>query len=106
MGCAALYRGALLAGRGVAGVSGNGDIAGHAGYPDTIFSALPAVEAGDEIVIYVGERQHRYIVNEILTLLPTASWVMLPTSRETLTLITCVPPWGFTHRLVVRAFPA
>jgi LPXTG-site transpeptidase (sortase) family protein len=85
------------------GTRGNTIIAAHAGYKDTLFYHLPKVEAGDEIVVSVGDRPYRYVVREVLTLLPTDTWVMLPTSTETLTLITCVPLRVYSHRLVVRA---
>ncbi|NTV63606.1 MAG: sortase, partial [Oscillochloris sp.] len=49
---------------------------------------------------------HRYIVHDVLTLLPSEIWVMQPTSEEVLTLITCVPIGTYTHRLVLRAYPA
>lgn len=87
------------------GTRGNTIIAAHAGYKDTLFYHLPQVTTGDEIVVYVGDTPHRYIVREVLTLLPDQSWVMLPTSTETLTLITCVPLRVYSHRLVVRAEP-
>jgi len=87
------------------GTAGNVVIAGHVGYRDTIFSHLPEIRVGDEIVVHVGKTPHRYVVTEILTLLPHESWVMLPTADETLTLITCVPIGVYSHRLVVRALP-
>jgi LPXTG-site transpeptidase (sortase) family protein len=88
------------------GTQGNTIIAGHAGYKDTLFYHLPKIVPGDEILVYVGDQPHRYIAREVLTLLPDQTWVMLPTSTETLTLITCVPLRVYSHRLVVRAEPA
>jgi LPXTG-site transpeptidase (sortase) family protein len=41
----------------------------------------------------------------VLTVLPDETWVLAPTSRETLTLITCVPIGVYSHRLIVRAAP-
>ncbi len=87
------------------GTAGNIIVAGHVGYRDTIFSHLPQVQAGDEIQVFVGETPHRYVVREVLTLLPSDTWVMLPTSGEILTLITCVPIGVYSHRLIVRAEP-
>ena len=87
------------------GTQGNIVVAGHVGYKDTIFSELPRAQVGDEIVVYAGATPHRYVVREILTLLPSDTWVMLPTSSETLTLITCVPVKVYSHRLIVRAEP-
>ena len=87
------------------GTAGNITIAGHVGYKDTIFSQLPEVRVGDEILVYVGDRRHRYVVTEVLTVLPNETWAMLPTPKETLTLITCVPIGVYSHRLIVRAKP-
>lgn len=88
------------------GTAGNIAIAGHIGYRDTIFNHLTNVRIGDEISVYVGATAHRYVVREVLTVLPRDTWVMMPTDQETLTLITCVPIGVYTHRLVVRAEPA
>lgn len=88
------------------GTAGNMVIAGHVGYRGIIFNQLPNVRGGDEIFVTVGGQQRRYIVREVLTLLPTDTWVMAPTPNETLTLITCVPIGVYSHRLIVRAEPA
>jgi LPXTG-site transpeptidase (sortase) family protein len=87
------------------GTVGNIVVAGHVGYRDTIFNHLPQIHTGDDVTLYVGSTQHRYVVREVLTLLPQDTWVMQPTSAETLTLITCVPIGIYSHRLVVRAEP-
>ncbi|MDP9314574.1 MAG: sortase [Chloroflexota bacterium] len=85
--------------------TGNIIIAGHVSYKDTIFNHLPAVQTGDRITVFVGDQPHHYVVREVLTVSPQDTWVMLPTSQETLTLITCVPPGTYTQRLIVRAEP-
>ncbi len=87
------------------GNPGNMVIAGHVGYRDIIFNKLPNVQDGDQIFVTVGGQQRRYIVRDVLTLLPTDTWVMAPTPNETLTLITCVPIGIYSHRLIVRAEP-
>lgn len=88
------------------GSAGNIVIAGHVGYRGIIFNALPNVRAGDEVFVAVGGQDRRYVVREVLTLLPAETWVMNPTQSETLTLITCVPIGVYSHRLIVRAEPA
>lgn len=90
---------------GYPGTSGNIVLAGHVGYRDQIFNRLPSVQQGDEIYVAAGGRERRYIVREVLTLLPTETWVMAPTRDERLTLITCVPIGVYSHRLIVRAEP-
>lgn len=91
---------------GYPGAAGNIVLAGHVGYRDVIFNHLPDAAVGDEIYLAAGGSEHRYIIREVLTLLPKDTWVMQPTSEEVLTLITCVPIGVYTHRLIVRAYPA
>jgi LPXTG-site transpeptidase (sortase) family protein len=85
--------------------TGNIVIAGHVGYRDIIFNYLPKAKVGDELFLTVNGTERRYVVNEIMTLLPSDTWVMDPTSDETVTLITCVPIGVYSHRLIVRAKP-
>lgn len=84
---------------------GNIIIAGHVGYRDIIFNKLPNAKVGDEIYLAINGGERRYIVREVLTVLPSETWVMAPTATETLTLITCVPIGVYSHRLIVRAEP-
>jgi LPXTG-site transpeptidase (sortase) family protein len=88
------------------GTPGNIIVAGHVGYRGIIFSQLPSVQTGDEVYLQVAGQDRRYIVREVLTLLPSETWVMAPTPSETLTLITCIPVGVYSHRLIVRAEPA
>lgn len=87
------------------GTAGNIILAGHVGYRGIIFNRLPNTQVGDEVFLAVNGEERRYIVREVLTLLPQETWVMLPTADETLTIITCVPIGVYSHRLVVRATP-
>jgi LPXTG-site transpeptidase (sortase) family protein len=90
---------------GYPGSPGNIVIAGHVGYRDTIFNYLPRAAVGDELFLTVNGADRRYVVDQVLTLLPTETWVMGPTSDEAVTLITCVPIGVYSHRLIVRAKP-
>ena len=87
------------------GTAGNIIMAGHVGYRDTIFNHLPQVQVGDAISLTVGGAERHYSVEEVLTVLPNETWVMDPTESEMLTLITCVPIYVYSHRLIVRAVP-
>lgn len=87
------------------GTTGNIVLAGHVGYDDSLFHHLPDVQPGDTITVTVARVYYHYVVDEVLVLLPEDTWVMAPTSEETLTLITCIPVDVFSHRLVVRAKP-
>ncbi len=90
---------------GYPGLSGNIVIAGHVGYRNTIFNHLPNAQVGDDLYVTVAGRERHYRVSEIMTLLPSETWVMAPTSEELVTLITCVPIGVYSHRLIVRAKP-
>jgi LPXTG-site transpeptidase (sortase) family protein len=90
---------------GYPGTPGNIVLAGHVGYRGIIFNKLPNVAAGDEIYLASGSGERRYIVGEVLTLLPSDTWVLNPSADEVLTMITCVPIGVYTHRLIVRAYP-
>ena len=65
----------------------------------------PKAKLGDELFLTVNGAERRYVVTEIMTLLPSDTWVMGPTTDETVTLITCVPIGVYSHRLIVRAKP-
>ncbi len=84
---------------------GNIILAGHVGYEGIIFSQLPNVSEGDEIFLSSMSGERRYIVTEVLMLLPKDAWIMNPTNSETLTLITCYPVGVYSHRFIVRAVP-
>jgi LPXTG-site transpeptidase (sortase) family protein len=90
---------------GFPGLAGNVILAGHVGYRNEIFNHLPKVQPGDEIFVTAGGQDRRYIVREVLTVLPSEVTVMRPTGDEQLTLITCVPIGVYSHRLIVRAVP-
>jgi LPXTG-site transpeptidase (sortase) family protein len=87
------------------GTIGNIVIAGHVGYSGIIFDRLPEAQIGDEVFVKVAGQERRYVVFDVLTVLPHETWVMKPTPTETLTLYTCYPLGIYTHRLVVRAIP-
>ncbi len=90
---------------GFPGTNGNTVIAGHSGYRDTIFNNLLEAVTGDEVVVYNGQTAKKYKITDIWTVEPEDTWVMAPTSKETLTLITCTPLNTFIHRFIVRATP-
>ncbi len=87
------------------GTKGNIILAGHAGYKNTIFDQLPQAVVGDTVIVAVDKAERSYMVNSIQIVEPEDTWVLNPTAGEVLTLITCVPPGQFTHRLIVRAVP-
>ncbi len=90
---------------GFPATGGNTLIAGHSGYRDSIFNNLLGAAPGDEVVVYTGQTTRKYKVTDVWTVEPEDTWVMAPTQKETLTLITCTPLVTFLHRLIVRASP-
>jgi sortase A len=73
------------------------------------FWGLGTLGPGDEIVVYEGEIERRFVVQSIHTVDPDDWTVTAPTNGPTLTLITCTE-WDrnqgvFSQRMVVRAVP-
>ncbi len=97
------------------GEPGNTVINGHNNTLGEIFRDLADLEVGDMISLYDIEREYQYRVDRIelfpeqgqaLALrLENAKWID-PTNDERITLISCWPYVGNTHRLVVVATPA
>jgi len=85
-------------GTGNPGGPGNIVMYGHISSPlrgeGSIFKRLPDLQVGDDVYLYVVETK---------VVLPSDVSVMDPTPDETLTLITCVPDWVYSHRLIVTA---
>ena len=77
-----------------------------AGHRDTFFRPLQHVRVGDELRVSTGRGDFRYQVRETMVVGPNDVWVLDPTDRPTLTLITCYP---FSYvgkaprRFIVRA---
>ncbi|RLC65984.1 MAG: sortase, partial [Chloroflexi bacterium] len=72
------------------------------------------VQAGDEVIVYVGDTAYRYQVTEKHILKEkdapaevrerNARWIA-PTGDERVTLVTCWPYTNNTHRVIVVAKP-
>ena len=82
---------------------GNSALAAHR---DGFFRPLQDIRMDDEIVMSTVHGNHTYRVREMLIVDPGDVWVLDPTERSTLTLITCYP-FSYVgrapHRFVVRA---
>lgn len=101
-------------GSALPGHIGNTVLSGHHNLGSQVFRYLIDVEIGDEVILYVGELAYRYRVTQKL-LLPekgqplevrrdNARWIE-PTADERLTLVTCWPYTGNSHRLILVALP-
>jgi sortase A len=87
----------------VPGEAGNIGLAGHR---DTFFRRLEDIRADDEITIVTADGTFRFRVEDTRIVSPKDTWVLNPTRRAALTLVTCYP---FTYigsapdRFIVRA---
>ena len=92
-----------LAGTALPGESGNVVLAGHR---DTFFRPLKRVRAGDAITLRTRHGDFEYLVQSTAVVRPSDVEMIEPTTRRTLTLITCFP---FSYlgpapdRFIVRA---
>ncbi len=89
------------------GQVGNIVLSGHISSPvrgeGQVFKRLPEIKAGDVVVLYTPVRAFAYEVVAKKVVLPTEVNVLNPTRDEGLTLITCVPDFIYSHRLIVTA---
>lgn len=99
-------------GTAVPGRTGNSVIFGHSILPQfynpknymSIFSTLPTLIVGDEILVDFDGIRYKFIVSEMTEVGPADIGVLAqPNDKPHLTLITCVPPGTYLRRLVVRA---
>jgi sortase A len=87
----------------IPGEKGNIGIAGHR---DTIFRPLRHVKAGHPIDLSTADRVYHYRVDRTVIVNPEDVYVLDPTSRQTLTLVTCYPFQFIGHaprRFIVQA---
>lgn len=99
-------------GTALPGQPGDTIIFGHSVLPQffnpenykTIFSTLPTLEKGDEILVNFDGILYRYRVTKMFEVKPSDISVLAQHyDRRYLSLITCVPPGTYLKRLVVRA---
>jgi sortase A len=85
------------------GQPGNMVITGHVSVASAanlaVFSQLDAVQAGDTVEVYSGDRAYRYTVDRVLIASPSAVKLLRSDATSQVTLITCTK--DLKHRLVV-----
>jgi LPXTG-site transpeptidase (sortase) family protein len=85
------------------GQPGNIGIAGHR---DTTFRAVRDLHTGDPLELTTSDRVYRYLITKTFVVEPEDVYVLDPSARPTLTLVTCYP---FTfighapHRYIIQA---
>jgi len=102
-------------GSALPGHIGNTVISGHNNMGSEVFRYLEDLKVGDPVVLYVGDLAYRYRVAEKVLVREqgesdevrrqNARWIA-PTTDERLTLVTCWPYTGNSHRLIIVAKPA
>ena len=96
------------------GAAGNTVLDGHHNIKGKVFRYLRNLEMGDIIVLYAAGQERIYRVDQKLILKEedeplevrqaNAQYIS-PTTDERLTLVTCWPPTGNSHRLIIVALP-
>jgi sortase A len=85
------------------GQPGNIGIAGHR---DTVFRPLRRIKIGDPLELTTADRTYRYRISKTLIVGPDDVYVLDPTDRPTVTLVTCYPFDFIGHapkRFIVQA---
>ena len=94
------------------GRTGNAVIFGHSVLPAffnpknymTIFSTLPTIEKGEEILVDYDNIRYTYLVEELKEVPPNDISILAQRYDDSyLSLVTCVPPGTYLRRLVVKA---
>jgi sortase A len=76
----------------------------HSSDPISIFTSLPQVKKGDEIIINYDGVTYRYVINHTAEVNPSQIEVLAQRyDKNELTLITCVPLGTYLRRFVARA---
>jgi len=97
------------------GQVGNMVITGHNNIEGSVFGRLPELREGDQVVVEASGRPYTYTVESMFVVREkdatpeqrawNGQWIgAFPDER--LTLVTCYPPDGNSHRLIVIAKPA
>ena len=92
---------------------GNTVISGHHNIRGQVFRYLHKLEPGDDVYLYVGEQEYRYVVTAKYRVRErgapesvrreNARWIQ-PTTDERLTLVTCWPYTGNSHRIIIPRY--
>jgi len=99
-------------GTALPGQYGNSVIFGHSVLPQffnpknykTIFSTLPTLKEGDEILVDFDGIRYRYLIRKMIETKPEDVTILEQNyDSQWLSLITCVPPGTYLRRLIVRA---
>ncbi len=96
------------------GMPGNTVLDGHNNISGEVFRTLTNIQVGDTITLYAANQERLYRVDQKLILKEIGqplevrqanAQYISPTPDERLTLVTCWPPTGNSHRLIIVAQP-
>ncbi|WP_223837781.1 class E sortase [Streptomyces venezuelae] len=99
-------------GTALPGGTGNFGVAGHRRTYGDPFKDFPELRPGDTVIVKDAKARYTYTIrNRPLRTLPTETGVVAPVPKRSpftgpgryLTLTTCDPEWGHSHRLIVWA---
>lgn len=97
-------------GTALPGKYGNAVVFGHSVLPQffnpknylTIFSTLPTIKKGEEILVDFDQVRYRYLVEDLKEVPPNDIGILSQNYSDAhITLVTCVPPGTYLRRLVV-----
>jgi sortase A len=83
------------------GQNGNLVLSAHNDIFGELFRDLDRLKPGDEVFVNTATQQYKYIITGLKIVEPTDVEVMMPTSRSTITLISCYPYMVDNQRIVV-----
>lgn len=84
------------------GAGGNFAVAGDRVLYGAPFLHLDEVGTGDRISVRMPYATFVYLVTDSFIVTPEDVSVLQPTGEETITLLTCDPPWDIKQRIVIR----
>lgn len=71
--------------------------------PQGVFYFLDRLQLNDTISVVWSNRTYRYRITETKVVPPSATEILAPTTKPTLTMYTCTPLWNPVNRLVIIA---
>src|SRR5207302_7467032 len=84
------------------GAPGNLALSAHDDIKGEVFKRLDELRPGDQILLYTRHAVYSYTVTTQQAVDPSDVSVLDPTTRPTVTMITCTPYWVDTQRMIVQ----
>ena len=81
---------------------GNNALSAHDDIKGEIFKRLGELKPGDAVELFTPHVVYTYVVTSQTAVDPSDTGVLAPTSKPTVTLISCTPYWVDTERVIVQ----